>query len=185
MSTHGTLSLHFVRHGETDFNAERRIQGQMMGVSLSPLGQEQAAAVAEQLNGCGAKSLYSSDLMRALQTATPIARALGLEILPEPALRERNFGVLQGRLYNEVEEIMHEWWKRQDEEIEGGETNRQMFARVATFLDALRADPPASSIVLVSHGGTINMALAHLAGFTVDSMQWRRVTNCEVTTVTC
>jgi broad specificity phosphatase PhoE len=80
---------------------------------------------------------------------------------------------------------MREWWTRHDEEIEGGETNRQMYTRIAAFLDALRADPPADSILLVSHGGTINMALGHLAGQTIESMEWRRVTNCEVTTVSC
>jgi probable phosphoglycerate mutase len=185
MGANGNLTLHFVRHGETDFNAERRIQGQLMEVGLSALGREQAAAVAKELDGCGAKALYSSDLSRAMQTAAPIARALGLEILPEPALRERNFGVAQGRLFADVEELMREWWKRHDEEIEGGETNRQMYRRVAAFLEALRRAPPADNIVLVSHGGTINMALAYLAGISIEDMQWQRVGNCAVTTVSC
>jgi probable phosphoglycerate mutase len=120
-----------------------------------------------------------------MQTATPIARALGLEIVKEPALRERNFGVLQGRLYSEVEDVMREWWTRHDEEIEGGETNRQMYTRIAAFLDALRATPPSQNIVLVSHGGTINMALAYLAGIPLEKMEWQRVANCAVTTVSC
>jgi probable phosphoglycerate mutase len=185
MGTNGQLTLHFVRHGETDFNAERRIQGQMKEVSLSARGREQAAAVAKDLIGCGATVLYASDLNRTMQTAAPIAQALGLEIIKEPALRERNFGIIQGRLYDEVAEIMHEWWTRHDEEIEGGETNRQMYARVAAFLDALRAAPPSQNIVLVSHGGTINMALAYLAGISIEDMQWQRVANCAVTTVSC
>lgn len=185
MRTNGHLTLHFVRHGETDFNAERRIQGQMTEVGLSVRGHEQAAAVAEELRGCGAKALYASDLGRTMQTAAPIARILGLAIIEEPALRERNFGVLQGRLYSEVEEVMREWWTRHDQEIEGGETNREMYARVAVFLDKLRAEPPAENIVLVSHGGTINMALAYLAGLKLEEMQWQRMPNCTVTTISC
>jgi probable phosphoglycerate mutase len=177
------ITLRFVRHGETDYNAERRIQGQMMTVGLSTLGHQQAAAIAEELRGCGATALYSSDLLRAMQTARPIAAALNLEIIPEPALRERNFGVIQGRLYSEAEEIMREWWTRPDEEIEGGETNRAMFARVATFLDALIAAPPADDIILVTHGGTMNMATAHLAGLDIERMEWQRIANTAVTVV--
>lgn len=185
MGGNGHLTLHFVRHGETDFNGERRIQGQMMEVGLSVRGHEQAAAVAEELTLCGATALYSSDLLRTMQTAAPIAQKLGLEIVREPALRERHFGVLQGRLYSEVEDVMRDWWTRHDEEIDGGETNRQMYARIAGFLDGLRAAPPAENIVLVSHGGTINMALAYVAGLTLEEMAWQRMPNCTVTTVTC
>src|SRR6185436_10822987 len=92
MITTRTLTLHFVRHGETDWNAERRIQGQLAHVGLSELGHEQARAVAEELAGCGAGALYASDLSRTMQTAQPIAERLGLEIVQEPALRERHFG---------------------------------------------------------------------------------------------
>jgi probable phosphoglycerate mutase len=184
MTNNGTLTLHFVRHGETDFNAERRIQGQMMEVGLSALGHEQAAAVALELKSCGATALYSSDLLRAMQTAEPIARELGLEIIQHPALRERNFGVLQGKLYSEAEAVMREWWTRPDEEIEGGETNREMFQRIVRFLEGLRASPPADEVLLVTHGGTINMALAHLADRSIEEMEWQRLSNCCVTSVT-
>ena len=183
MTATRTLTLHFVRHGETDWNAERRIQGQLAHVGLSALGHEQAAAAAEKLAACGAAALYASDLDRTMQTAAPIAACLGLEVVREPALRERNFGELQGRLYSEVNDIVHEWWLRHDEQFPGGETNRQMYDRVARFLDALRADPPCDCIVLVTHGGTINCALTYLAGIAIDSMEWRRVPNCSVHTV--
>jgi probable phosphoglycerate mutase len=179
------LTLHLVRHGETLYNAERRIQGQMSeGAPLSPRGEQQALELAEQLSTCTAQALYSSDLQRAMQTARAIAERLGLDVIPEPALRERHFGVLQGQLYSDVEAFMKEWWTRPDENHEGGESNRMMFARVGGFLDRLRADPPCDEIILVCHGGTVNMALAHLAGEQVETFTWRRLENCSVTTVT-
>jgi probable phosphoglycerate mutase len=182
-NANGKLTLHFVRHGETDFNAERRIQGQMPEVGLSARGIEQAVAVAEELAACGAGALYASDLGRTMQTAEPIARRLGLEIIPEPALREKHFGVLQGRLYSEVDTIVNGWWTRHDELFEGGESNRQMYERVAGFLDGLRAAPPCDCIVLVTHGGTINCALTYLDGIAIEAMEWRRLANCSVHTV--
>jgi len=178
-----TLVLHFVRHGETAWNAERRIQGQLAHVALNEEGRQQALEAAEQLAGCGAGALYASDLTRTIQTAEPIARRLGLEIIPEPALRERHFGELQGRLYADVHDVFDGWWLRHDERFPGGETNRQMYERVARFLDLLRADPSGDCIILVTHGGPVNCALTYLAGVPIDAMEWRRVPNCSVHTV--
>ena len=174
------LTLHLVRHGETTFNAERRIQGQMHEVPLSARGREQAREMAEKLRACTAGALFSSDLLRAMETAQAISQTVGLPVQPEPALREKHFGVTQGQLYADVAEVVHEWWLRHDDRIDGGETNREMYHRVGGYLDALRAAPPCDEIILVCHGGTLNMALAHLAGTPLDDMEWRRIENCAV-----
>jgi broad specificity phosphatase PhoE len=183
MSSNDQLTLHFVRHGETTFNAERRIQGQMHEVSLSERGREQAAAVAAQLVGTGASLIYASDLMRAVETARIIAGRLKLPIVEEPALRELHFGITQGRLYDEAAELVKDW-RLPDNRIEGGETYREMYERVAAFLGGLRAKPPAPEIILVTHGGTMNAALAYLRGQSVDAMEWQRFDNCALETVT-
>lgn len=177
------LTLHLVRHGETTFNAERRMQGQMHEVPLSARGIEQAREIAATLRTCPAGAIYSSDLLRAMQTAEAIASVLELPVQPEPALREKHFGHVQGLLYADIAEQVHEWWLRHDDRIEGGETNREMYQRVRVFLDRLRASPPCDEVILVCHGGTLNMALACLAGTPIEAMEWRRFENCAVETV--
>jgi 2,3-bisphosphoglycerate-dependent phosphoglycerate mutase len=89
--------VHVVRHGQSTWNAQRRIQGQAPGIALTPLGQRQAGAAARRLAGCGARALYASDLTRAAATAAPIARQLGLTVTIDPDLRERGLGEYDGR----------------------------------------------------------------------------------------
>jgi broad specificity phosphatase PhoE len=179
------LILHFVRHGETDWNAERRIQGQLKDVALSENGREQARAIAEQLRSTSATMVIASDLDRTMETARIIAERLGLDVTPEPALRERHFGIVQGRLYADadVAPLVEGWWQTADHRVEGGESNREMYERVARYLQSLVAAPPAGEIIVVTHGGTMNMAVAWLAGTPVDTHEWQRFANCDVRTV--
>jgi probable phosphoglycerate mutase len=179
------VTLHFVRHGETDWNAERRIQGQLQDVALSDKGRDQAREVAELLaSTTAATMLIASDLDRTMQTAYIIAEHLGLSVTPEPALRERHFGIAQGRLYADVADLVNEWWKHADHRVEGGESNRDLYHRVARYLEALVADPPAAELILVTHGGTMNIAVAWLAGLPIDGLEWQRFDNCALRTVT-
>ena len=94
-------TLHFVRHGETDWNREGRIQG-VADVPLSALGREQAQELAASLATRPIGALYSSDLRRALETAKPLGERLGVRAHTAPALRERDFGVNEGRMAAEV-----------------------------------------------------------------------------------
>jgi probable phosphoglycerate mutase len=176
------LVLHIVRHGETPWNSERRIQGQQHDVPLSENGREQARAIAEELASTAASMIIASDLDRTMETARIIGVRLGLGVTPEPALRERHFGIVQGRLYEEVAQLVDGWWRSPDHRVEGGESNREMFERVARYLRALVAAPPASEIIVVTHGGTMNMALAWLSGAPVDGYEWQRFGNCDLRT---
>ena len=178
--------LHFVRHGETEWNREQRVQG-VADVPLSAIGREQAQALAASLAERPIRAIYASDLRRALETAEPLAARLGLPVLPTPALRERNFGVNEGRLAAEVAaELGKEVgtaWHGPDERHPDGESIREVFGRVAAFLDELLDDPPAGEVVLVTSGGPIRVGTAHLARETVETVVWRAVENCSVTTV--
>ena len=100
-----TLSLCLARHGETDWNAEGRIQGQL-DIPLNAQGHRQAAALAAALAGQDFQALYSSDLMRARLTALPLAQAHRLPLQPLPEWRERHHGRMQGQTY---EEMAHDW----------------------------------------------------------------------------
>lgn len=179
------LIVHFVRHGETTYNAERRVQGQMNEVPLSETGRRQAIEIAETLASTHASAIISSDLLRAMDTARSIAARLDLPVTPEPALRERHFGVAQDRLYADFDEDTRaRWWSNMHDRFDGGESWADVYDRVAAFLDGLRAHAPARELILVAHGGSVNVALTYLAGKPVDEMTWERLENCAVRTVT-
>ena len=178
-------TLHFIRHGETDWNAGRRVQGHT-DVPLSTRGQEQADELAARLADWPIGAIYSSDLRRALDTARPLADRLGLEPVVDPILRERNFGVFEGLQDAEVEAQLDDpgaFWRDPDTRPDEGESRREVWDRVIGFLNRLLEEPPADEIAIVSHGGPIRLAAAYLAQEDVDSMTWREVANVSVTTV--
>ena len=152
-----------VRHGQSTWNAEGRIQGQS-GAGLSPLGMRQAVAVAEVLaETLGGALVVTSDLTRARATAEPVAVALGADLAVDPALRERSFGNWEGRTVAELEAESSELWRQwaAGEDVvarAGGESGAQMTARVVPALrgHARRAQAAgADDVVVVSHGGVI------------------------------
>jgi len=178
-------TLHLIRHGETDWNVGRRVQGNT-DVPLSAHGREQAEELAARLADWPIGAIYSSDLRRALDTARPLAERLGLELIVDPILRERNFGAFEGLLDAEVEALLedpHVFWRDADTRPDKGESRREVWTRVTSFLDRLLADPPAEEIAIVSHGGPIRLAAAYLAREDVESMTWREVANVSVTTI--
>jgi probable phosphoglycerate mutase len=98
----GATRVIAVRHGETVWNAEMRMQGQL-DTALSARGRWQAARAAEALMGEGIEAIFASDLARAFDTATAIAGALGLPVSTDTGLRERSFGIFQGFTYAEID----------------------------------------------------------------------------------
>jgi len=155
-------TLLLVRHGQSEWNAAGRMQGQTGHVPLTPLGHQQAAAAARELAGLHPGALVSSDLRRAVQTAEHCARATGLPLTTTPALREQGYGVLEGRPSVELWDVVD--WTDPHWSAEGGESLAALHARVAAYLEQLRADPPAEVVALVTHGDTIRAAQAVAAG---------------------
>jgi probable phosphoglycerate mutase len=119
-----------------------------------------------------------------LETARIIGERLGLPVRIEPLLRERNFGVARGRLYAEIGEETIASWRPPRVRIEGGESWADVFDRVDTLLVSLRAAPPAPELVLVTHGGTMNVLLQRLAGGEVDAFELAPLENCALRSVT-
>lgn len=157
----GMTELILIRHGETDWNRELRFQGQV-DVGLNATGLEQARRLAQRLAGESAQALYASDLMRAQQTAQPVARQLGLAGVAEPQLREQSFGVVDGMRVDDIQ-LRHPdaWagWLRFDEDyaMPQGETTRQFHARVMEAVQRLAAAHPRQTLVVVTHGGVLDM----------------------------
>jgi probable phosphoglycerate mutase len=154
-----------VRHGETDWNAQTRIQGQI-DIPLNARGQWQAERVGRALSQEDITRIYSSDLSRAHSTAQAIARqsgsAGGLEVTAHPGLRERGFGVFEGHTYAAIETQWpdgHRRWRQRDPDFapEGGETPLQVLERVRKTIDELAAQHLGQHIVVVAHGGVLDM----------------------------
>ena len=151
----------FARHGQTEWNAVRRVQG-WTDTPLSPRGRAQAEALAERLARTPLAAVYSSDLSRASETAAPAARRQGLPVRPLPGLREKDFGAWEGLTQADLERDHGELWHRYhvrrdlDARVPGGETWPQVQARVSAALrQVLDAHPGADdAVLLVGHGGS-------------------------------
>ena len=160
--------LILIRHGETMWNVQERFQGQQDS-PLTPLGLAQATAVAAHLRAHRPDVLYASDLGRTLQTAAPIVIATGLEIHPEPGLRERNLGVLEGLNHEQAEQrfpdALAAYHGRQpDFVIPNGESLNQLTHRIVSTVTRLVAAHPGRRIAAVSHGASITALMRYMLG---------------------
>lgn len=153
-------SLLAVRHGETAWNRETRIQGQL-DIPLSPLGAAQASRLAQALDGQGVDVIYASDLARARQTAEAVAQQLGLAVQLEPRLRERGFGLFEGLTWAEIETrwpAESERWRRRDPQFaaQGGESLQDFYARAVAAVEVLASRHPGQTVLIVAHGGVLD-----------------------------
>jgi broad specificity phosphatase PhoE len=177
------------RHGETDWNAERRWQGHA-DVPLNALGRDQAHDLAARLAGEQFDAIYASDLRRARETAEIVGAELGVPVRTLKALPEIDVGTWSGRTTDEIQREDHGARDRVREQgygWEGGETPAQMAARVVAAVRKLAAEHPDGRILIVVHGGVIRALGAAAAG--IDYAEYRRrvpvVANCELSALAC
>lgn len=166
-----------IRHGETAWNAVRRLQGHL-DVPLNAEGERQAAALARVLRSEGLGAIWSSDLLRARQTAQPIAHACGLPIQIEPGLRERCFGGFEGLMYADIGDrypVAYSAWKARelDAPLPEGErtpeTLRAFFERAMAAIAGLVAHCGHRKVALVTHGGVLECAYRAAQGRLPDT----------------
>jgi len=149
------------RHGETNWNLERRVQGQL-NIPLNVRGAAQAQALARELCSEHFDRIYSSDLKRALQTVTPLSTRLGLPIETSARLREKDDGDWQGMTFEDVdrafpsEHALHRQ-RQADFLIPGGETLAAFAERVATELAAIARRHEGETILVVAHAGVLDI----------------------------
>lgn len=149
-----------IRHGETDWNAGARLQGQI-DIPLNRHGRAQAARLADALRDEGLQAVFASDLGRASDTARALASPLGLPLHLDRGLRERAFGIFEGRTYDE---IARHWpagaerWRSRDPEFapDGGETLAGFFGRCVAVAERIATAHAGCCIALVSHGGVLD-----------------------------
>ena len=153
------MLLYCVRHGESTYNAEGRLQGQSDLPRLSPRGVQQSEAVAAALSRVPIDAIYASPLRRAMETAEVIAGVLRLEIRPEPRLKEIDIGIFQDKLRSELE-VLHRGelaaWLSGDPDyaIPGGESRRQLAQRGREALQSIARSAHRHAVV-VAHGGLL------------------------------
>ncbi len=150
-----------IRHGETAWNVDTRIQGQL-DIGLNETGHWQARRVAQALTDEPINAIYSSDLSRAWDTARSIASATGQALQVHEGLRERGFGVFQGKTFAEIEttwpEQARRWRKRDPKWVpEGGESLVDLRERITRTASELAARHTGGQIVLVAHGGVMDV----------------------------
>lgn len=173
------------RHGETDWNSERRWQGHA-DRPLNELGREQAHALAESLSDRLIDAVYSSDLLRAQETARIVADRIEAPLEVDAGLREVDVGDWSGREHREVEGIDpdgYRRWQQGGKGWNGGESYEEMGARVVATVLRLAESHPGETILVVSHGGSIRACRAVAAGLTYAGSRLSPVggmANCEV-----
>lgn len=150
-----------VRHGETAWNVDGRIQGHL-DIPLNDHGRWQAQQVARSLADRPLDAVYASDLRRARETAQAIATAHHLPLDFDPGLRERIFGQFEGHTFQEIDAAWPDAaqrWRHRDPDFAppgGGESLRTLFARVVETADRLAQQHPEQTIALVTHGGVLD-----------------------------
>jgi probable phosphoglycerate mutase len=151
-----------VRHGETNWNLEQRFQGQL-DISLNARGRAQADALARELADERFDRIYCSDLKRALQTATPLANALGLPIVENPLLREKRDGAWEGYTHSEIKAAFpHEHRQYRARQlnfvIPDGEGLTQFAKRVTAVLTEIAKAHEGETLLIVAHAGVLDIA---------------------------
>jgi 2,3-bisphosphoglycerate-dependent phosphoglycerate mutase len=149
-----------LRHGQTAWNLERRIQGHL-DEPLDDTGRWQAQALGQALASEDLQAIYSSDLQRAAATAAPLAQRVGLPVCLDAALRERCFGAFEGQLYADIQTLWPEaaqrWRSREVDFCPGGGESLTAFdARCVTAVARLAARHPGQAIAIFAHGGVLD-----------------------------
>lgn len=183
-----TTKMLLVRHGETAWNAERRLQGHL-DIALNAEGERQAALLAGALGGERIDAVIASDLVRARQTADAVARAHGLPVQLDKSLRERCYGGFEGLLYTEIAQrfpLQFAAWQARDVDavlppgVNRGETFRQFHQRVSAALLRWAAAHPGQTLVLVAHGGVLECAYRSALGLPLESPRDFKIHNASV-----
>lgn len=181
----GTLLI--VRHGETEWNAEGRIQGHT-DIGLSERGEEQARSLGQRLADRQIDVAYSSDLKRTSETAKLALSGRDITLNETPRLREYNKGIFEGMTLSEIQEkFPAEYPKYLEKDLsyapEGGETTRDVSTRMASIFAEIKANHLDETVLVVSHGGVLRAAMVSLLGMPLEG-NWSFVFgNCGLTMV--
>ena len=162
-----------IRHGETAWNVDTRIQGQL-DIALNDKGRWQAERAGAALAGEDICAVVASDLWRAYDTALSIAKPLNLPVVSNEGLRERGFGEFEGKTFAEIESTWPDKarkWRQRDPDFapEGGESLLVFRERVLQTMSAIAANYMGQHVVIVSHGGIMDVLYRAATGLALDA----------------
>lgn len=164
-----------IRHGENAFVRQGRLPGRMPGIHLNKHGREQASALAESLKNLPIRAIFASPLERAVETAGPLAQALGLPIQLRPGLQDTDVGEWQGSQLKKLRKLA--LWKQVQEHpsevrFPGGESFLELQERLVKEIESIRAaHKPKEMVAVVFHSDPIKLVLAHYIGLPLDGFQ--------------
>ncbi|MGO8753843.1 MAG: histidine phosphatase family protein [Gallionellaceae bacterium] len=172
----------FIRHGETDWNVAKRIQGQT-DIPLNDTGLGQALAMAFNAAHHHFSAIYSSDLSRAFETAKMVAERRGLEVRTLPQLRERHYGIFQGLTANEGEQRYPEAYahykaRDPDYDFETGESMLRFAGRVSEAIGTLTRQHSGQTIAAVCHAGVLDIIYRKATGRPLHTPRDFAIPNC-------
>jgi probable phosphoglycerate mutase len=185
---HPSTNILLIRHGETAWNAERRLQGHL-DIALNLEGERQARALAAALADEHVDLVVASDLQRARQTAEAVAASRGMPVRLDRGLRERCYGGFEGLLYAEIEQRFpgeFAAWQRRDIDAtlpagtNRGESFRQFHARVIKAILGWASGHPGKTLALVAHGGVLECAYRSALGLSLETPRDFKVHNASI-----
>ena len=177
----GTLRIYLARHGETDWNAKRRLQGGS-DIPLNSKGRQQAAKLAEQLKGIHLDAVYSSTLGRSIETAKIAGGDAPLKSLA--GLNERHHGKFEGKMMDGTDPATEREYRQRrgdpNDELDGGESLNQFYERVRTAFEEIRSQHKSGAILIVGHAITNQMILRDVLSLTLKQALSIRQANDEL-----
>ncbi len=165
--------IFLIRHGETEWNSQKRMQGHLNS-DLSKVGRNQIKALGEWMKKVSFDHIYSSDSMRAELTAKSITNYTEHLLKYDIRIREKNLGVFEGLTSDEAKGKYPEMFKLfknagKNYVIENGESTQQLLDRSLEFIEDIRVRHSGQSVVIVTHGGVVRVLLKHILGIPLDT----------------
>lgn len=162
-----------IRHGETDWNSQQRMQGHSNS-DLSEVGRGQIQALGELMKNVSFDHIYSSDSLRTSQTAEAITQYSGHTLQFDQRIREKNLGVFEGLTSTEAKERHPEIYRLfktagANYVIDEGESTQQLLERALEFIEEIRLRHPQERVVMVTHGGVVRVLMKHALGLSIDA----------------
>ncbi|MCE5234536.1 MAG: histidine phosphatase family protein [Clostridiaceae bacterium] len=179
------MKLILIRHGQTQWNSESRVQGRT-DIPLNEKGRQQARAIALRLQGIRFDAVYASPLSRAKETAETIAKFSGAEVVLDEDITEIQFGKWEGMTSEELHvtypELFFDWgWIDRTEDCKSmeAEPQHELAARSLRFVERLKAcHPDSARILVVGHTMPTKLIIAHFIGLPYERMRSLRIENC-------